>query len=270
MNPPGELLEPKTRREFIEDVHVELSQYIASRPENEPRTTHANYIYNPLSALRDIQMILGIVDYSRLNRVIDLEAPRAQEHPHYGGLGAVGDFDNRLIIFSYERQCHSDPGNCAYYLECLEGIAKGRDSADLQEEVAKAMSLGMHTRKQIEDAYLFLNIDPSKNYPDEYVIGCYENRIESAPRQADEARQCLQIIGEARESRWILSKANEREMDLDHALEFLGVDINTDSDSIEAAAVALVRCPLPVNRYTHLNCLLAFAFAFFTLPHEQN
>jgi ubiquitin carboxyl-terminal hydrolase 25/28 len=238
--PNDQLGRSKTRREFIEDVHIELSQHLSVRPDNEPRTQHSKYIYNPLPAQRDIQKILSIVDYPRLNRVTDLEAPKSQDHPHYGGLGALGDFDNALVLFSYERQCLSDPQNCSYYLECLEGIATGRNSADLQEEVAKAMSLGLHTRKQIEEAYSFLNIDPSKNIPDEYVIGIYENRIESSPLQADEARQCLLIIGEARQSSKIQAKANNREMDLDQALEFLGVDINTDSDSIEAAAVALV------------------------------
>jgi ubiquitin carboxyl-terminal hydrolase 25/28 len=100
--------------------------------------------------------------------------------------------------------------------------------------------MGEHTLSEIEDAYKFLTVDPNTDFGDEHIIGLYRSRIDAAPRQKEEARQCLLIIGQARQSEMILAVANDKAMSVDEALEYLSVTHDTPSDSIEAAAVVLV------------------------------
>jgi hypothetical protein len=45
-----------------------------------------------------------------------------------------------LVHWAFERQRVCDPTNSTYYVKCLEGIARGLDSASLQFEVAKLRS----------------------------------------------------------------------------------------------------------------------------------
>jgi ubiquitin carboxyl-terminal hydrolase 25/28 len=191
----------------------------------------------PLPALKDIESTLGYRDYPTRCRTVDLSG---EEHPHYASLGAVDNFTDDLIIWAYERQCECDPRNKPYYLDCLSGIANGRKSSELEVKVAMAASAGEVGLKEIEDAYNFLAIDPNTRDGDEYIIGVYNSRIESAPRQKDEARNCLRVIAKARDSKKIEAVANDKAMSFDEALEFLNVTGDTQSDSIEAAAVAMV------------------------------
>jgi ubiquitin carboxyl-terminal hydrolase 25/28 len=162
------------------------------------------------------------------------------EHPHYAGLGAVNDFADDLIAFAYDRQRDCDPQNSPYYLECLQGIATGRKSADLQEKSVLSISMGEHTLTEIDNAYKFFAIDPDINHGDDYIIGLYRSRIESAPRQKEEARECLLTIGQARQSSQIQAVANDKEMSFEEALEYLNVLQDTPSDSIEAVAITMV------------------------------
>jgi ubiquitin carboxyl-terminal hydrolase 25/28 len=46
----------------------------------------------------------------------------------YASLGALGDFSDRLIAFSYERQAVCDPVEGPYYFDCLQELATGRGS----------------------------------------------------------------------------------------------------------------------------------------------
>jgi ubiquitin carboxyl-terminal hydrolase 25 len=202
----------------------------------------ARYVYNPLPANNDIYSTLGCLGYMRGSRTsINLE--EEHEHPHYAGLGAVNDFSDDLIAFSYERQRDSDPQNSPYYLECLKGIADGRDSVDLQEKSVMAISMGEHTLKDIENAYKFFAISSDTAGGDDHIIGLYKSRIEAAPRQKEEARQCLLIIGQARRSDTIQALANDRAMSFEEALDYLNVSLDTPPDSIEAVAIAMVCRP---------------------------
>jgi ubiquitin carboxyl-terminal hydrolase 25/28 len=231
----------RSKRDFLEDVITELHQRVLNRRTNETRNLIGGktYVIEALPALKDIQRTLGYDKYERNRVVINLDE-HEHEHPHYAGLGAVGDFADELIIFAYERQHECDPKNRPYYLECLQGIAKGRGSADLHEKSVMAVSLGEHTLTEVEAAYRFFAIEPDTREGDDHIIGLYESRIDSAPRQKDEARECLLIIGQARNSQKIQTVAMENPMSFEEALEFLGVVQNTPSDSIEAMAVAMV------------------------------
>lgn len=46
----------------------------------------------------------------------------------YASLGALGDFSDRLIAFSYDRQATCDPVEGPYYFDCLSELATGRRS----------------------------------------------------------------------------------------------------------------------------------------------
>jgi ubiquitin carboxyl-terminal hydrolase 25/28 len=94
--------------------------------------------------------------------------------------------------------------------------------------------------QQIRDAYKFFSLYPNTKEGDEHIMGLYKSRIESAPRQKEEAKKCLLVIAKHRNSTEIETLANDTTMTLDEALEFLNVTSETASDSIEASAVAIV------------------------------
>lgn len=218
---------------------LELDILLQARPQPEKQASNITRFQaiQPLSAIRDIERSLSYFDYPTRSRTVDLSA---EEHPHYSSLGAVDNFTDALLEWAYDRQCQCDPVNKPYYLDCLNGIANGRGSPDLQTRVVMAQSAGEHGLKAIEDSYKFFGLDADTKEGDEHVMGLYKSRIESAPRQKDEARNCLLIIAKHRNSDKIEALANDRTMSFEEALEFLNVNEKTDADSIEAAAVAIV------------------------------
>jgi ubiquitin carboxyl-terminal hydrolase 25/28 len=230
------VITPDTK-DFINDVLVEIDVLISNRPPEEQWSKKVNVLHLPLAALKDIERSLGYYDYPKRSRTVDLSKP---EHPYYASLGAVDDFTDDFLMWAYERQCESDPPNRPYYLDCLRGLAGGRKSSELEMKVAMAASEGELGLQEIENAYRFFALDPSTREGDEYIIGVYNSRIESAPRQKDEARHSLHVIAKARNSQKIEAVANDRAMSFDEALSFLNVTEDTQSDSIEAAAVAMV------------------------------
>lgn len=217
----------------------------------------ARYVYNPLPATNDIYNTLGCLGYIKGSRTIINLEEQEHEHPHYAGLGAVNDFSDDLIAFAYDRQRDCDPQNKPYYLECLQGIGQGRESEDLQAKSVMAISMGEHTLKDIENAYKFFAINPDTAGGDDYIVGLYKSRIESAPRQKEEARQSLQIIGQARQSGIIQAMANDRAMSFEEALEYLNVTQDTSPDSIEAVAITMV---CQSHCYQRRECLFMILF----------
>ena len=216
---------------------VEIDVVLFKLSENDP-AKGAKVLNIGVPALKDIERSLGCFDYPRRNRAtIDLTT---EEHPHYASLGAVESFTDELLSWAYDRQCECDPKNKPYYLDCLTDIAKGRQSSDLETKVVISTSAGQHGLKEIEEAFRFFAIDPTTTEGDDYIIGVYSARIDSAPRQKDEARRCLKVIASTRNSEKINGVADDQTMSLHEALEFLSVTQDTPSDSIEAAAIALV------------------------------
>ncbi|KFY29587.1 hypothetical protein V494_08632 [Pseudogymnoascus sp. VKM F-4513 (FW-928)] len=227
---------PKTNRNFVEDVLCEVSQRLADRPPEELKQGNSQILYNPLPALKDLRIALGSLGFPTDSRVVNLEAI---EHPHYASLGAVASLSDELIFFAYSRQRDCDPSNRPYYLECLQGISKGRNSSFLEEEFVKIVSLGEHTRAEIEQAYRFFALNPAVDHGDDHIIGVYKSRIENAPVQKEEAKHSLLLIGKARNSSKIQEVANNRAVTYEEALEYLAVTADTPSDFIEAQAIAM-------------------------------
>ena len=114
----------------------------------------------------------------------------------YEGLGTRLDFHDDLIAFGYERQILCDPVHAPYYLECLQSIAEGRKSEDLQTKAAIEASSGKISVKDIREAYKSFGLDYGRErYDDETIIGMFQSRIADAPRQESDLRRALHIIG---------------------------------------------------------------------------
>jgi len=215
-------------------VLYEIDVLIVTRPSDEgPRAT-----VHHMPALKDIERSLGCFDYPTRSRKVDLSR---DEHPYSISLGVVDNFRDDFLSWAYDRQCVCDPSNKPYYLDCLEDLATGRESSDLQMKVVLATSAGELGEKAIEKSYRYFNLDPDSVEGDDHIMGLYKSRIESAPRQKDEARECLRIIAKHRNSEKIEALANDKTMTFEEALEFLNVSGDTASDSIEAVAIAMVR-----------------------------
>ncbi|PQE32454.1 ubiquitin carboxyl-terminal hydrolase protein [Rutstroemia sp. NJR-2017a WRK4] len=227
---------------FIDDAQVELDMQLLRRPDDERRKASlAKIVISYPSADVDIQRSLGCYGYPTKSRSFShvVEDVESIEHPHYASLGALETFTDDLISWAYDRQCECDPQNKPYYLDCLLDISTGRKSSDLELKATTVISTGQVSLKDITQAYAFFGIKKNHAEGDNHIIGVYKSRIESAPRQKDEARNCLLTIAKDRGSKAIEAVANDRSMTYEEALEYLSVTSDTASDSIEAAAIAL-------------------------------
>ncbi|KAL5323372.1 hypothetical protein ACEPPN_007907 [Leptodophora sp. 'Broadleaf-Isolate-01'] len=226
----------KENIEYIEDVIFEIDVLIQNLPLSEQNPQYMKVVIRPVPALKDIERSLGYFDYPLRSRTINLES---EEHPYYKSLGAVETFTDDYLSWAYDRQCSCDPTNKPYYFDCLEDLATGRKSPDLQMKVTMAVSLGEYGLKQLEDSFKFFGLDPATKEGDDHIMGVYKSRIASAPRQKEDAKARLLIIAKHRNSEAIEALAKDNTMSFEEALEFLEVTADTASDSIEAAAISL-------------------------------
>lgn len=208
---PLESVEPSTRN-IIEDARFELNAIILRYPESDRSTARRN----PLTLIPGrnyIELALGCEDYELREggRRETRTTSREEDHPYYAGLGALADFADRLLIFAYTRQVDNDPPNTSYYFECLKDLAKGRNSEALLTQSAILESQGLFTRHDITQAYRTLGIDPSHApaLSDEIITNQFKSRLSDiGPRQVEEARIALQIIGTVRNSEAIQRAAS--------------------------------------------------------------
>ncbi|KAB2102674.1 hypothetical protein AG0111_0g9386 [Alternaria gaisen] len=126
-----------------------------------------------------------------------------EDHPYYASLGAVGDFDDSLILFAFSRQGAVDIENKAYYFECLRDLATGRQSDMLGMRSSYAGFTGSYKNKrEAERAYQYFGIDPTHAsvIGDDHIIGCFRSRLaDVSVIQAEEARKQLRVLGDVRE-----------------------------------------------------------------------
>ena len=118
----------------------------------------------------------------------------------YAGLGATADFHDELIEFSYERQVEVDSDNTPYYLDCLQGIARGRHSEALDTKVAIEASENRISLEDVRAAFKEFGLDSRAEYDDDTIIGTFQSRIVDAPKQEANMRRALKIIGQSRRS----------------------------------------------------------------------
>ena len=115
-----------------------------------------------------------------------------------------------MIDFAYSQQCLWDENNSFYYLECLQGIAKGRKSEELLTRVALEASTGKVSMGDIIDAYKSFGLDmDAPHLDDNHIIGNFRSRIIDAPKQESELRRALKIIGQHRQSANIVQVAED-------------------------------------------------------------
>ncbi|TVY90339.1 Ubiquitin carboxyl-terminal hydrolase [Lachnellula willkommii] len=226
-------------REFLGDIEVELQLKIKMRPESEYQAAGASRIdFVPVIARKAIDRSLRFVDYpmKAMPRTVDLSVP---SHPYYASLGSLDDFSDDLLSWAYDRQCQCDPENKPYYLDCLTGLANGRESADLQTKVALVESAGEYGQQAIEQGYHYFGLDYKTPEEDDHIMGLYRSRIESAPRTKEDCKKHLLVIAKARNSDKIAALANDRAMTYEEAMDLLSVTAETPPDMVQASAVVL-------------------------------
>ena len=248
-NPPPEPEVPYAdlERIVLDDVKEELCALMSKEPTEQVRST--KFVFQPAPAIPEMGTVFACRDYTttRRSRNVDLTI---EEHPFYGGLGALADFHDELLRFAYTCQVSCDPKNIPYYLECLQVLAVGRESEDLQTLAAIEQTEGRISLKDVRNAYSHLGLDANnRQLSDETIIGNFHARISDAPKQEAELRNDLRVIGESRLSEKIRLAASQGELydtfcvqaatdpisDLvtyEQALHFLGVHEHTTDDFV--------------------------------------
>ena len=204
----------------MNDVEKELLVLLSKRPDEERRGSKLTYA--PVAAMPTMKKALGCLEYPTTlsSRTTDLTV---EEHPFYAGLGATADFHDQLIIFAYQRQIDVDITNVPYYLECLQVLGEGRKSEDLQTQAAIEASSDKISLKDIRNAYKDLGLDYNNTLlDDDTIIGTFQARVVDSPRQEQELRRALHIIGRSRWSQKIEFVASKVVTNYEQALLWLG------------------------------------------------
>ncbi|THW59191.1 cysteine proteinase [Aureobasidium pullulans] len=159
------------------------------------------------------------------------------DHPCYASLGALGDFSDGLIEYCYERQTTCDPQEGPHYFDCLQDLATGRSSEQLILKSSKLASQNVLSKKDIDQAYKALGIDPDrqKTVGDEEIIGIYKSRWSSSgPTGRSDLKVALRTLGNARSSRPMLDAAADTVETYEQALAWLDANESQADDTIIA------------------------------------
>ena len=184
---------------LIEDVSTEVVILMAQQPDEDRRKEKMWFELE--SATPQFERLLGCKGYKTTpaSRTIDLS--KTIEHPFYGCLGATENMHDELITFAYDRQTAVDPRNEPYYLECIQGLAKGRNSESLLTKSAIEESSGKYSAADVRDAHRSFGFEYGADYlDDDTVIGTFQARVSDAPKQEADLRRALNIIGINRQS----------------------------------------------------------------------
>ena len=157
-----------------------------------------------------------------------------------------------LISFAYKRQSAVDKPNAPYYLECFQDIAIGRDSDTLQMDVAMLASQDVPNRRELENAYRSIGLDPAhgSTLSDQFIVDQTRSRLpDISPPQRQDLRRHLRIIGNARGSEMIQREASESIDTYDEALSWLDLDQSQPDDFIRTMFTIKVG---PTLRSSHL------------------
>lgn len=164
---------------------------------------------------------------------------------YYASLGAVGDFDDALILFAFSRQSALDIENKSYYFECLQDLAAGRKSEELGMQVAMLASQGLTTKREAERAYQYFGIDPSHAgiISDEHIIGSFRSRLSDISLiQAEEAKKQLRVLGDVRDSDRIRAEASGSIETYSQAMAWFDLDHDTADDFVQTMYSVKVLC----------------------------
>lgn len=129
-----------------------------------------------------------------------------------------------------------DIDNRAYYFECLQDLATGRQSETLQMQVALLASQGFISKRDVERAYQYFGIDPSHAsvISDEHITGSFKSRLSDiSPLQAEEARKQLRVLGDIRNSDRIRAEAAGSIETYEQAMAWFELDHGTADDFVQ-------------------------------------
>jgi ubiquitin carboxyl-terminal hydrolase 25/28 len=231
-------------RSLIVDTRYELNTIIVSIPESERVNARHKAMY-PAPSRQHIEKALACQDYDRAKgRMETRSANHEEDHPYYASLGAIGDFSDPLILFAFARQTAVDVENRSYYYECLQDLAVGRKSEELEMQVAMLGSQGFTSRREVDAAYRYFGIDPihAIHINDDHIVGTFKSRLsDMSPSMAEETRRQLRIIGDSRDSATIRAEAADALETYPQALSWL--DLTHDqADDFVVTMVSLKAC----------------------------
>lgn len=132
----------------------------------------------------------------------------------------------------------------SYYYECLQDLAVGRKSEELQIQVATYGSQGFTSRRELDAAYKSFGIEPAhaKHLNDEHIIGTFRSRLSDiSPHMAEDARRQLRIIGDARNSETIRAEASDALETYEQALSWLDLTEEVADDFVVTMVSLKVR-----------------------------
>ncbi|KAI9666197.1 MAG: ubiquitin-specific protease ubp2 [Bathelium mastoideum] len=231
--PKDNVFDQASHRAFLECVVEELDILIFKKPTVE-RQTVKNFIYQPIPSRKDLERVLGMLDYEKISNSRTFD-PNVPEHPYYASLGAVADFSDNLILYSYDRQVECDVENSPYYFECLQDLATGRNSEALQTKVATLASQDQISRKDIAKAYQYFGVDKKhvEIISDDHILGLFQSRLpDIGPSQESEMREMLRTLARARRSKLLAQAASNTIETYGQALSWLGAEESTADDFI--------------------------------------
>ncbi|KAL9067155.1 MAG: hypothetical protein Q9157_006897 [Trypethelium eluteriae] len=231
--PKVDKFDQSSHRAFLEDVMEELGILTLNRPASE-RSLIKNFNYQPIPSRKDLERVLGMLDYEKSSSSRRYD-PGTPEHPYYASLGAVADFSDNLLLYSYDRQVESDGQNSPYYFECLQDLATGRNSETLQTKVATLASQDQISRKDVAKAYKYFGIDENhlEIVSDDHILGLFQSRIpDIGPAQETEMRDMLRTLARARNSALLSNAASDTIETYGQALSWLGAEVTTPDDFI--------------------------------------
>jgi len=224
-----------TLRSDIEDARYELNTIILGIPQSERENCrHQPFDSAPSRPL--LEKALGCADYAKVKGRETRNTNHEEDHPYYASLGAVGDFDDALILFAFSRQSALDIENKSYYFECLQDLAAGRKSEELGVQVAMLASQGLTTKREAERAYQYFGIDPSHAgiISDDHIIGSFRSRLSDISLiQAEEAKKQLRVLGDVRDSDKIRAEASGSIETYEQAMAWFELDHDTADDFVQ-------------------------------------
>lgn len=110
-------------------------------------------------------------------------------------LGTTADADENSIIEGYLKQVDDDPGNMAFYLECLQDAGSAKTSRKInqfaEEEVNNKQ---VYTRFDLQRAYRKLEIDHPDEIGDDGVVAVFQSRCHEVPERTADFENALAII----------------------------------------------------------------------------
>jgi hypothetical protein len=212
--PDEDVTEPfqTARNIFIDNVEHELSSIIATRPMEEKQN---GLDLIPLRrADEEIARVLSCQKYDTHQSSRTNKTSAESRTPPFVALGIPMDVSDELVVNAYYCQMETDVQNAPIYLTNLGHIAKQRQSDILETAVAVETSQGRFDLEQLNQAYKALQLTGRESMvTDQDILGTFDAVLTDFPKHERDLREYLRIIGVHRNSKMIMSHAQNGEQD---------------------------------------------------------